>query len=81
MPANLRATVVDTRRTLTWNAVANATDYFVLIGSSQGKADLVNTNTSQPTYQWNGASPGTYYARVYARTACGSSPNAELIFN
>jgi hypothetical protein len=67
-------------RTFTWNAVSNAQDYFIQIAKT-GSSDpfLVDTNTSQTTYTWSGQSPGNYWARVYARNSCGSSPNSEVI--
>lgn len=68
-------------RVFTWNSVANAQDYFIQIArvnSSDGF--LVNTNTSQTTYTWTGSSPDSYWARVYARNACGSGANSEQVF-
>lgn len=81
-PGNLRVTVTDSTRVFTWNSVSNVQDYFIQIGSSSGASNLVNTNTTQTTYTWTGANPGTYYARVYARNSCGSGPNStEISFN
>ena len=37
------------------------------------------TNTTITTFQWNGVSPGTYYARVDARNACGTSPSSNIV--
>jgi hypothetical protein len=78
-PGNLRVTVTDSTRVFTWNSVSNVQDYFIQIGSSSGASNLVNTNTTQTTYTWTGANPGTYYARVYARNSCGSGPNSTEI--
>lgn len=81
-PGNLQVVVVNNNRTFSWNGVANAVDYFVLIGTEPGRSDLLNTNTSQTTYQWNGTSRGSYFARVYARNSCGSGANSnEIAFN
>lgn len=81
-PGNLQAAVSGSTRTFTWSAVSNAADYFILVGTESGRSDLVNTNTTQTTYVWTGASPGRYYARVYARNSCGSSANStEIIVN
>lgn len=81
-PGNLQATVSGSTRTFNWSAVANAVDYFILVGTETGRSDLVNTNTTQTSYVWTGASPGRYYARVYARNSCGSGPNsAEIVVN
>jgi hypothetical protein len=64
----------------TWNASAGAADYFIQIGEASGSSNLIYTNTSQTTYSWTGASPGTYYARVHARNSCGSSaPSNEIV--
>jgi hypothetical protein len=82
VPANLQAATSGSTRVFSWNAVSTATDYFIQIGTETGRSDLVNTNTSQTTYSWTGASPGRYYARVYARNSCGSGANsAEIIVN
>jgi PBP1b-binding outer membrane lipoprotein LpoB len=81
-PGNLRVTVTDSMRVFTWNAVSNVQDYFIQIGNAStaaGTPDLINTNTTQTTYTWTGASPGNYWARVYARNSCGSGPNSEQI--
>jgi hypothetical protein len=69
-------------RVFTWNASANAADYEIQIGGTSGGSNLVYTNTTQTTYSWTGAGPGTYYARVNARNSCGSSaPSNEVVFN
>lgn len=83
MPGNLRVAVSDSTRVFTWNSVSNAQDYFIQIGRVGSSDDwLVNTNTTQTTYTWTGASPGSYFARVYARNSCGSSSNSDqLSFN
>jgi hypothetical protein len=81
-PGNFRVSVNGSTRVFTWDAVNGVQDYFIQIGSGSGGSDLVNTNTSQTTYTWTGASPGTYYARVYGRNSCGSGPNStQISFN
>lgn len=81
-PVNFTVSLVGGNRTFNWSAVPNAVDYFILIGNASGLSDIVNTNTTQTTYLWNGAPIGTYYARVYARNSCGSGPNSnEISFN
>ena len=81
-PDNLRVTTMDSQRTFTWSSVANAQDYFIQIARTGSEDYLVNTNTSQTTYNWNGAGAGSYWARVYARNSCGSGPNSNpLTFN
>jgi hypothetical protein len=79
-PGNLQVATNGSTRVFTWNAVSGVQDYFIQIGNGSGASDLVNTNTTQTTYTWTGASPGTYYARVYGRNSCGSGPNStELV--
>jgi hypothetical protein len=79
-PTNLQVATNGSTRVFTWNAVSGVQDYFIQIGSGSGGKDLIDTNTSQTTYTWTGAGPGTYYARVYGRNSCGSGPNsAELV--
>jgi hypothetical protein len=79
---NLRVSIVGSVRTLTWTAGANAVDYTVTIGTASGAADLVNTNTTQTTYNWSGEGLGTYYSRVHSRNACGQGPPSnEIVFN
>jgi hypothetical protein len=81
-PTGLQAATTGSTRVFTWNAVSTAADYFIQIGTDTGRSDLVNTNTSQTTYTWTGASPGRYYARVYARNSCGSGANSvEIVVN
>lgn len=79
-PGNLQVATTGSTRVFTWSAVNGVQDYFIQIGSASGGKDLVDTNTTQTTYSWTGASAGTYYARVYGRNSCGSGPNStELI--
>ena len=81
-PANLQVAVNGSMRVFTWNAVSGVQDYFIQVGNESGGSSLINTNTTQTTYTWTGAGPGTYYARVYARNSCGSGPNStEIVFN
>jgi hypothetical protein len=81
-PGNFRVTVSDSTRVFTWNAVSNVQDYFIQIARVGNDDFLVNTNTTQTTYTWAGFAAGNYWARVYARNACGSGPNSEqLSFN
>lgn len=80
-PTNFQIATNGSARTFTWNAVNNAVDYFIQVGSISGASDLLNTNTTHTSYNWNGYGPGEYYARVYARNSCGSGPNStELAF-
>jgi hypothetical protein len=76
-PSNLRATSEDTRVTLTWSAVPGAVEYTTLIGSAPSTPNLVNENTTQTTYHWNGARVGTNYARVASTNACGATSTSR----
>jgi hypothetical protein len=67
VPANLRlvnkqGTVVE----LAWDAVSNATEYTVLVGSAPGSSDQLATNTTNTNYIWT-ARTGQQYARVQAK--------------
>ena len=82
---NLTSTLVGSTRTLSWTAVANATDYDIHIGSVSGASDYVRDNTTHTSYQWTGAGSGTsqtFYARVHSHNSCGSGPpSVELVFH
>ena len=81
-PGNLRVAVNGSERTFTWDRVNNVQDYFIQIGQAGSNTFLIDTNTTQTTYNWNGASAGNYWARVYARNSCGSGPNStQITFN
>jgi hypothetical protein len=81
-PTGLTVSMSGSSRVFTWNASANAADYEIQIGGTSGASNLVYTNTTQTTYSWTGAGPGTYYTRVNARNSCGSSaPSNEVVFN
>ena len=82
---NLISTLAGSTRTLTWTAVANATDYDIQIGTASGASDLVRDNTTHTNYQWTGGGSGTngtFYARVHSHNSCGSGPpSVELVFH
>jgi len=81
-PGNLRVTVTGSRRVFNWDSVSNVQDYFIQIAQSGSNTFLVDTNTTQTTYEWTGASSASYWARVYARNSCGSGPNSsQITFN
>ena len=81
-PGNLRVTVNGSQRVFTWDSVNNVQDYFIQIGQVGSNGFLVDTNTTQTTYNWTGAGAGDYTARVYARNSCGSGPNSnQITFN
>jgi hypothetical protein len=78
-PGNLRVSVTDSMRVFSWDSVSNAQDYFIQIARTGTDEFIINTNTSQTTYNWTGAGPGNYWARVYARNTCGSGPNSNQV--
>jgi hypothetical protein len=82
--SNLSSTLVNSTRTLTWTAGANATAYDVYIGSTPGSSNLVRDRTTHTNYTWTGI-PGatdTFYATVHSHNSCGSGPpSPELVFH
>ena len=80
-PGNFVATVSLNSVVFTWAGVGNAIDYSLLIGNTPSTSNVMSTNTSQTTYNWNGVNSGTYYARVEARNMCGSgASSSEVVF-
>lgn len=78
-PGNLAVTASGSRVTLDWTAVSGANQYFVMVGTSPSSSNVIFTNTTQTSFNWNGGSRGTYYARVAANNACGDSvPSNEV---
>jgi alpha-L-arabinofuranosidase len=59
-----------------WPSVASATSYLLEAGSRPGLSDLA-TIESGHTYLTTMAPPGTYYVRVRARSACGTSAPSD----
>ncbi|MCC7126175.1 MAG: fibronectin type III domain-containing protein [Acidobacteria bacterium] len=85
-PSNLAYTQDGNRINGTWAAPGGdeqPATYVIEVGSRTGLNDqgtfvLPATTT---LYQGNGSPPGTYFARVYARNACGTSgPSNEVTF-
>jgi hypothetical protein len=79
VPTNLRVSMQGTVVTLQWNGVSGATEYTVLVGSTQGSSDQLSTNTTNTNYTWTARS-GRQYARVQAKcngTYGGSSNEVE----
>ena len=69
-PTNFRAVVAGTRVTFTWDPVANATNYLIVVGTSPGSSNVMSTNITLTTHTWRGAPIGTLYSRVFARNDC-----------
>lgn len=77
-PTSLAASVSGPTVVLTWTAPAAGdppTSYVLEVGSTSGQSDLVNSDTgsSSSTLIATSVPPGTYYARVRARNAGGTS--------
>jgi hypothetical protein len=76
-PTNLVASVAGTVVTLTWNAPAGGgapAQYVIEAGSSSGAMNLATMPTAGAATSFSAmAPPGTYYVRVKARNAAGTS--------
>jgi hypothetical protein len=67
---------------IAWGAGAGApTSYILEAGSAPGKSDQSRTDLhgAATTYTATGVKPGTYYARVFGVSACGTSPASNEI--
>ena len=67
---------------IAWGAGAGATTSYILeAGSAPGKADQSRTDlhSAATTYTATGVKPGTYYARVFGVSACGTSPASNEV--
>lgn len=83
-PNSLVATVTGSTVTLMWAASPGGTptSYVVQAGSASGLSNLANSNTGSaaPTLTATGIGPGTYFVRVLAQNAGGTSaPSNEVI--
>jgi hypothetical protein len=79
-PTGLTRTVNNSSVQLLWLAAAGATSYIVEAGSSSGASNLLVSNIGNLTTLNATAAPGTYYVRVRAVNACGSSaPSSEVV--
>jgi hypothetical protein len=73
-PGSLTSSVSGSTVTLNWGASAGATSYVVEAGSSSGASNLVVTDTgSTGTTMSAPVGNGSYYVRVKAKNACGTS--------
>lgn len=70
--------IVGTSVTLTWSGVSGATQYVILVGTTPSSSNDLSTNTTQTNYTWT-VSPGTHYARVQAKNACGTSGSSNEV--
>lgn len=71
-PANLAYTVSGTTVSVTWTESTGATSYDVEVGSRSGLADIGTYSTTTASLSGSAAA-GTYYVRVRARNAAGTS--------
>jgi hypothetical protein len=84
-PTDLTSSVAGTTVTLAWNPPATGpiTSYSIQAGSSFGASDLVNFSTGSTAtfFSASGVSPGTYFVRVRAFSASGTSTasNEEML--
>jgi hypothetical protein len=74
-PGGLSNVVAGSTVTLRWNASAGASSYALEAGSTPGASELVNydTGNSSTGLVAPGVGAGTYYVRMRARNACGTS--------
>jgi predicted phage tail protein len=73
-PGGLTHAVNGSSVQLSWPAAEGATSYVLEAGSASGTSDLLASDIGNVTSLGATAAPGTYYVRVRARNACGSSP-------
>jgi hypothetical protein len=83
-PTNLTASVAGSSVTLRWSAPQDGTvdTYVIEAGSASGLADLatVNTGTATTIFSAAGVHAGTYFVRVGAGNAAGTSgPSNETV--
>ena len=78
-PAGLTHTVNGSSVQLSWQAAAGATSYILEAGSASGSSNLLASDIGNVTTLGATAAPGTYYVRIRARNACGSSPPSNEV--
>ena len=76
---SLNASPSGTAVTFTWSPVTDAADYVVEGGLSRGSSSSLSQTTSGFSYSWTSVPPGTYFARVRARSSCGLSDSSEEV--
>jgi uncharacterized protein YkwD len=81
-PGQIQAAVTGRTVSLTWTPAAGATSYIVEAGSSPSSMDLFRGDIGGATSVTAPLSPGTYFVRVRAASACGvsagTSPEAVI---
>jgi hypothetical protein len=81
-PSSLTSSVSGSNVTLVWAASSGSpSSYVVEAGSSSGAANLANSDlgTATTSYTAAGVGAGTYYVRLRARNACGTSAASNEI--
>lgn len=80
-PTNLVAQVTGNVVVLIWaTASGDPTTYVIEAGSSSGLSNLANFATGSTATSFSGTAPdGTYYVRVLARNAAGTSPPSNEV--
>lgn len=81
-PTALTATVIGSTVTLRWGTSTAAPQAYVLeAGSESGRADIATVNVGNTTaFTVPSVGPGTYYGRIRATNACGtSSASSEIV--
>jgi hypothetical protein len=74
-PASLNSTVFARVVTIAWSAASGQpTSYVLEAGLSPGSTDVANVDVGNQLSVTTAAPPGTYFARVRARNACGIGP-------
>jgi hypothetical protein len=77
-PSNLAATVNGLSVTLTWTSAAGEV-VLVEAGTAAGLSDVFNGAVGAITTLTSSAPAGTYYLRVRARNACGTTPASNEV--
>ena len=78
-PGGLTHTVNGSSVQLSWQAAAGATSYVLEAGTASGSSNLLASDIGNVTTLGATAAPGTYYVRIRARSACGSSPPSNEV--
>jgi glucose/arabinose dehydrogenase len=79
-PTGLTATVSGRNVTLAWSRPENLTGQSLEVGSGPGAADLATIPLEAEAFGLGAiAAPGTYYVRLRARNACGTSAASNEI--
>jgi hypothetical protein len=78
-PGNLTADVTGGTVSLSWSAIADASDYVVLVGRTPLSAETLLTNTLESHHSISDVPPGTHFARVHAHNWCGTSEPSEPV--